>query len=224
MNVVRLALLALTAATAAARANVALLDRARRTHERLARSEERFALAVAGSNDGIWDWDLRTNEVFYSPRWKQMLGYDDDEIANAYSEWERLVHPDDRDRALATIADHVEGRTAHYELEHRLLHKDGTYRTILSRGLVQRDVDGQAVRMAGSHADITELRAAQTELERKNRELDAFASAAAHDLRGPLVSIEGFSSSLERHLGDVLDARGRMHIERIRANTQALRR
>jgi PAS domain S-box-containing protein len=126
-----------------------------RAEEALRRSEERFDLAVRGTDAGIWDWDLRTGSVYFSPRWKGMLGYADDELPNATSVWELRLHPDDRERARATLHDYLEGRSAEYELEHRLRHKDGSYRCILSRGAAVRDGEGRPYRMVGSHLDIT---------------------------------------------------------------------
>ena len=117
--------------------------------EALRRSEERFDLAVRGTDAGIWDWDLRTSEVYYSARWKSILGYAEDELRNEYSEWETRLHPDDRERAKKAIEDYIEGPDPEYELEHRLRHKDGTYRWILSRGAVR--VTARAV-LTGSSA------------------------------------------------------------------------
>src|SRR5262249_4019577 len=118
-------------------------------HE-LHKSRERFALAVEGSKDGVWDWDLETDEVYFSPRWKAMLGWGDNELANRFAEWESRIHPDDRDRALATLRDYLDGLLLDYELEHRLRHKDGTYRWILARGVAVCGAGGRPTRMAGS--------------------------------------------------------------------------
>jgi PAS domain S-box-containing protein len=152
----------------------------RRAQEELLRSRERFELAVRGSQDGLWDWDLRTGDVFYSPRWKSILGYEDHEIAHRIEEWEQRLHPEERERVVAANMAHADGTTPHYEYEYRLRHKDGTYRWILSRGVALRDRAGKAYRMAGSHVDITERKEAE---EERNRllELERAARARAED-------------------------------------------
>jgi PAS domain S-box-containing protein len=138
--------------------------RRKRTEESLQQSEERFALAVRGTDAGIWDWDLRTNRVYFSPRWKSMLGFTEDEIGHTFLEWEQRLHPEDRARAVRTIADYLEGRSSEYELEHRLQHKDGSYRWIVARGAAVRDEKGKPYRMVGSHIDVTSRKVAETSL------------------------------------------------------------
>ena len=139
--------------------------------EALRRSEERFDLAVRGTDAGIWDWDLRSNKVFFSRRWKAMLGHGPEEVSDNLDEWETRLHPQDRDRALASVREYLEGRSASYELEHRLVHKDGSYRWILARGAAVRDPDGTPYRMAGSHIDITRRKEAESSLRKHAAEL-----------------------------------------------------
>jgi PAS domain S-box-containing protein len=138
----------------------------KRAETELVRSRERFELAVRGSQDGLWDWDLRTGEIYYSPRWKSILGYEDHEIGQSIEEWEQRLHPDDRERVVAANQAHIDGATPHYECEYRLRHKDGTYRWILARGVALRDAAGAAYRVAGSHVDITERKQAEQERAR----------------------------------------------------------
>ncbi len=118
-------------------------------------SEERYALALAGSNDGIWDWNLKTGQISFSTRWKLSVGYADEEIGSDPEDWFSRIHPEDRARVEADLKAHIDGSDTHFENEHRLRHRDGSYRWILSRGVAVRDRDGVAVRIAGSQTDIT---------------------------------------------------------------------
>ena len=127
-------------------------------------SEERFALAVRGTDAGIWDWDLRTNNVYFSSRWKSMLGYAEDELRHEFDEWESRLHPEERERALTTVREYLDGKSPDFELEHRLRHKDGSYRWILARGAVVCDTSGKPYRMAGSNLDITDRKRMEDEL------------------------------------------------------------
>jgi len=128
----------------------------KRAHEALKESEERYALAARGANDGLWDWNLLTNVMYFSPRWKSMLGYHEGEIGDKLEEWLDRIHDSDRERVKDELAAHRKGLTPHFESEQRVLNKDGTFRWMLSRGLAVRDASGKATRMAGSQTDITE--------------------------------------------------------------------
>jgi PAS domain S-box-containing protein len=149
----------------------------KRTELALRESEERLTLAFAGAQEGIWDWNLETDAVVYSSRWKEMLGYGDEEIEPHISAWERLVHPGDRSAADHAHESVVRGQPT-YEAEFRLRHKDGHYVHILSRGFpVRREPDGRVVRVVGTHVDLT---------ERRKRE----AESARTELLGHLVSVQ----------------------------------
>ncbi|MBM4074271.1 MAG: diguanylate cyclase, partial [Planctomycetes bacterium] len=141
---------------AIALARIGIQIRLRKAQLALKESEERYALAASGSNDGIWDWKLSTNEVYYSPRWRQMLGLDPAGNSNSPDEWIERIHPDDSERAKMELCDHCHGQTPHFETELRMQHQDGTYRWMLCRGLAVRDASGKALRIAGSLSDITE--------------------------------------------------------------------
>src|SRR2546425_9187560 len=128
----------------------------KQAQEALRESEERYARAARGANDGLWDWNLVTGAVYFSPRWKAMLGFLEDEIDDRLEEWLGRIHDADRERVKEEIAAHQRGLTPHFESEHRLLHKDGSFRWMLSRGLAVQDRTGKPLRMAGSQTDITE--------------------------------------------------------------------
>ncbi|HZI51980.1 MAG TPA: EAL domain-containing protein [Terriglobia bacterium] len=127
-----------------------------RMEKKLKDSEERYVLATMGANDGLWDWDLKTHTIYFSPRWKAMLGYDDSEIGHHPREWFSRLHPEDRPRVKQHIAAHITGKAKNFESEYRILCKDGTYRWALTRGLALVDANGKAQRIAGSQTDITE--------------------------------------------------------------------
>jgi diguanylate cyclase (GGDEF)-like protein/PAS domain S-box-containing protein len=136
-----------------------------RTLARLAESEERHALAVQGANDGLWDWDVRADRLYFSPRWKAMLGHTEADIGDAPGEWLGRVHPDDRAGLTQALEGHLSGATQHFESEHRIRHREGSYRWMLARGVAVRDHTGRATRVVGSQTDITDRRAAEQRLQ-----------------------------------------------------------
>lgn len=143
-----------------------------RTDE-LRASEERWHFALEGSQDGVWDWDATTNRVFFSHQWKAMLGYDDDEISDSLQEWDKRVHPDDKDAVYAILNEHLKGNTPYYQSEHRLKCKDGSYKWILDRGkVIERDESGNPLRVIGTHSDISYRKQAEQELNHFKTTLD----------------------------------------------------
>lgn len=135
-------------------------------------SEDRLNLVLEGSQLGFWDWNAVTNEVYFSSTWKEMLGYTEDEVGNELSEWDKRVHPDDKEAVYADLNAHLEGKTPFYENEHRVLCKDGSYKWILDRGKVMsRTEDGKPLRVTGTHADITEKKEIELEKQRLTQKL-----------------------------------------------------
>lgn len=130
---------------------------------------EKYQSAAKGANDGLWDWDFRKNEPFVSQPWKIMLGIGEEEVVDMHSLWERLLHPDDKAKALSDFNDFINGRSKEYYQEFRMRHADGSYKWILSKAQAIRDTDGTALRVSGSHTDITD-RKSVTDALRKSEE------------------------------------------------------
>jgi len=122
---------------------------------KLMETEERYRLVLEGSNDCIWDWDLRNQKLYFS-RTKLLLGYEEDELEETYEAWASLVHPEDLDNTALTSQQHLDGKTPYFYSEYRMRNKWGEYRWIQSRGKAVWDSAGMPVRMAGSHVDVTE--------------------------------------------------------------------
>lgn len=137
----------------------------KRAEEALRQSEERWQLAVRGTNDGIWDLNIKTNEVFYSPRWQEMLGYETGEITNHVNEWIDRIHPEDLERVMEVYHQHLLRKVPFYQTEYRLCCKDGTYRWMLVRGLALWDEAGNPIRIAGSLSDISDRKQREEALQ-----------------------------------------------------------
>ncbi|MEG4420862.1 PAS domain-containing protein [Microcoleus sp. LAD1_D5] len=164
-------------------------------------SEERFYLAFEGSAMGLWDWNLATGEVYFNPRWKTMLGYEVEEIANSFPSWEQLVHPEDLSPATAALKAHLEGKNPTYEVEFRMLTKAGEWKWILTQAKVmERDASGNPLRMTGTHIDISDRKQAEVDLqfsEQREREKSKQLEKTVADLKkaqSQLIQAEKMSS------------------------------
>jgi PAS domain S-box-containing protein len=157
-------------------------------------TEERFELAMRGANDGLWDWDLQTNEAYFSPRWKQMLGFADEELSNHFDEWHKRLHPYDFDKVMLGIDAYLEHRVPSYESLHRMKHKDGRYIWVLVRGLALWNDNGEPLRFVGTHVDMTaqkEAEAALRESEQYRRTLieESLIGLVLVDMEGQIKEI-----------------------------------
>ncbi len=173
------------------------------SREDLLRVQERFDLAMRGTNDGIWDWDLLTDEVYYSSRWKEMLGLAEDDLGSTLSEWTERVHPNDLSAALADMKQHLAGHTPLYRNVHRMRHENGQWVWILDRGRALRDHTGRAVRLVATHTDITEMRAYEQALEEAKEKAEAadraksqFLAVMSHEIRTPMTGVLGMGELL----------------------------
>ncbi len=162
----------------------------RRTEDALRRSEERYTLAARGADDGIWDWDLVADRIDYSPRWKAMVGAEEDQVTDRPSEWFDRVHPEDLDALKADIAAHLGEESTRFHSEHRLLGRDGSHVWVLSRAAAVRDEKGRALRLTGTTTDITERKAGEHLLQHM----------AVHDALTGLPNRKAFLDRLFRSL------------------------
>ncbi|MBL9216775.1 MAG: PAS domain-containing protein [Opitutaceae bacterium] len=150
------------------------------TRDKLRVAEERLALALKASGEGMWDWNVPGGHVYFSPRWMEMIGYSPDELPATSATWEGLIHPDDRPAALAALHDHFAGRTPVYTSEHRLRTRDGGWIWTLSRGeVVARGPQGEPLRVVGMQGDITERKVLEQQL-RRNQEIALQVGRLAH--------------------------------------------
>ncbi len=148
-------------------------------------SEDRWKFALEGSQQGVWDWNTATDQVFYSRQWKAILGFSDEEIGQSIYEWHHRIHPADLEMFQEALTGHVTGERSFYTAEYRMICRDGSYKWIFDRGLaVERDQNGRATRVIGTHEDITERR----KIEQMKNE---FISTVSHELRTPLSAIRG---------------------------------
>jgi PAS domain S-box-containing protein len=138
----------------------------KRAEKALKESEERYNLAMDASRDGVYEWDLETRKIYYSPGWKRMLGYEPDELPDDFSVWEKLTRPEDVEKSWQIMTEVVEGKRERFEVEFQMRHKDGHWIHILSRSNIFKDANGKPVRVVGTHVDITEQKQAEAEREK----------------------------------------------------------
>jgi PAS domain S-box-containing protein len=144
----------------------------KRAEQALHLSRERYTLAVNAGKVGVWDWDLDSGHIYLDPLLKALLGFEQGEISDKIEAWASHVHPDDLERVMMGVRDHLDGKTAHYEIEHRMLHKQGSIRWFLARGTALRDASGKPHRLVGTDSDITERKEVEVALQRVKEELE----------------------------------------------------
>lgn len=193
-------------------------------------SEERLLLALEASGDGLWDWNITTNELYLSPQWLGMLGFEVGELPNHFSTWEKLVHPEDQPYMLEKLKAHLQDASVPYRLDYRVITKGGEYRWIANYGkAVIRDEAGNSLRMTGTHRDISEAKKAESELRQANEKLaisnhelaratrlkDEFLATISHELRTPLNAILGISEGLQDQVFGAINEKQRLALKTI---------
>jgi PAS domain S-box-containing protein len=170
----------------------------KRMEEALRESEKRYQLAVSAGKVGVWDWNLETNEFYLDPNLKAMLGFEPEEIPNRLEDWVKRVHPEDLPAVMAAAKAHLEGQTPHYEIEQRMINKDGSIRWILGRGTAIRDGGGKAYRLMGTDSDITEDKQAEEALLQAKQDLEIRVQERTTELTQLLEQLQ--RSAFERQL------------------------
>lgn len=176
-----------------------------KTKSDLESSEARWKYALEGSGDGVWDWQLVTNEIYFSPNWKRMLGYEPEELENKLDSWRPLVHPEDLANVLTKLYDYIDGKEPFYAIEYRIRCKDNSFKWVLDRGkIVEFDETGKATRMIGTHTDINNQKQIEKQLREtinivsnQNNRLLNFAHIVSHNLRSHAGNIETVLNFIE---------------------------
>ncbi|MCG8685241.1 MAG: PAS domain S-box protein [Desulfobacterales bacterium] len=208
-------------------------------------SQKRLELAFEGANDGLWDWSPQTNEIYFSPRWFTMLGYDADEFAHDFDTWIKLTHPKDLKKTMVIVEKFLADQDDFYAATFRMKNKDGQWKWINARGkAVERDEKGNITRMVGTHSDISELKKVEEELrnhkehleelvenrtselmiakeeaDKANRAKSEFLANMSHEIRTPLNAVTGFSELLSSM---VTDEKQKSYLEAIKSSGKSL--
>jgi PAS domain S-box-containing protein len=169
------------------------------TLDQLALNEERLALAVTDKNNGIWDWDIGTGDIFFSENWRKFLGLNKDNLSKGYDVWKSYIHPDEVEHIIESMRSHWNGDSEYFMEEHRVRNKAGKYNWVLSRGRAVWNEAGEVVRMAGSMTDITEKKALEHQIihMQKMEGLDRFSSGVALDLANMVMVVNSYSSLIK---------------------------
>jgi len=177
-------------------------DALRKSYEELRASQERFELAVRAAGVGIWDWDLITGKVYFSVRWKSLFGYDENEVGDSFDDWASRLHPDERDWIIKAQEEFLASPLTRATAEYRLRHKNGTYRWIIAHVLAVRDEQGKAIRLVGSHGDITDRKLAEEGVEAQQQALRRMLQASDHDRE--MITFQIHDGVAQRLLGALM--------------------
>jgi PAS domain S-box-containing protein len=175
---------------------------ARKEAERLLKeNEERLRLTLDVTSDGMWDRDIKTDTVYYGSKWATALGYEPEDLSSGKVRWDLLLHPDDREKTLQAVKDHLKGKTENYVAEFRLLNSRKEWQWMLARGqVIEKDEQGNPLRFVGTHTDITARKYTEKELVRSSEQIKMFAYSVVHDLKNPAIAIQGLAQRLHKNI------------------------
>jgi len=175
----------------------------KQAEKKLRASEERFSLVISASEQGIWDWNVETNEVFFSEQWKRQIGYEDNEIENNFNSWVELLHPDDKESCQLAVQNYLNNPVEHFILEFRFRYKDGSYRLIHNKASSVKNEDGKVIRMFGTHTDITERKRTEKDILEQLDELHRWHEVTL-DREGRVLELKQEVNELLKKHGEAL--------------------
>jgi len=188
----------------------------KKAERKLLESKSRLRKTLDVTSDGVWDRNLQTGDVYYGAKWATVLGYSEEDLQTKRITWESLLHPDDREKTIQALRDHLRGRTENYEAEFRLKNAAGGWQWIHARGqVIEYDEKGSPLRFVGTHTDITARKIMEESLVRNTEETKLFAYSVAHDLKSPAVAIRGLAERFRRKLPDLPKNTMLMYCDRI---------
>lgn len=195
----------------------------KRIEQLLRESEERFRLTLDATSNGMWDKNLLTGETYYGANWASSLGYKDEDLEQGRISWQSLLHPDDKEKTLKALQDHLDGKTDQYVQEFRLLNSNKQWQWTLARGkVVQYDEDGVPLRFVGTQTNIAERKRAEEQLQHHSEKIRLFAYSIAHDLKNPSIAINGLSKRLQEKCGELSLKQITTYCERIRQSSMQI--
>jgi PAS domain S-box-containing protein len=195
----------------------------RQTEEALRQSEKRFRLALDASSDGVWDRNLNTGEAYYSENWAKVLGYTLEEVNRENLTWEKLMHPEDKVKAMTTVQNHLDGKTSRYVAEFRMRNKVGGWQWFLARGkVVEWDNNNRPLRFVGTHKDITYRKEVEEALKQHSEKTKLFAHSVAHDLKNPAIMIYGLTKLLHNKYREFLDEKSKNSFDQIMKSSEQI--
>ncbi len=199
------------------------ISKRKKAEEVLLQSEKRFRMTLDATSDGMWDRNLATGEVYYGSNWASALGYLEEDLITGKIVWEKLLHPEDKEKTLQSVRDHLAGKTRNYEAEFRLRNCAGEWQWIQARGkIIEHDATGQPLRFVGTHTDITNRKEAEDSLMKSTEETKLFAYSVAHDLKNPAVAIQCLAKRFRDKVLELSDKKKQIYCDQLLKSSEQI--